>query len=331
MEDKLFTLLVEQEDITWKDIIYDLIKTEQLDPWDVDISRLTQKYIETIKDLKKADFKLSGKVLLAAALMLSMKGKRLVGEDLDALDRLIAQKDINEQEFYDDLENATFRDPSQIPEAERMHLVPRTPQPRLRKVSVYDLVAALEKALEVKKRRLLRELPATHTYLPKKSRDISLMIKGLYKHILDYFSANPGRKLHFSTLTPNATKEDKIFTFIPILHLTNERKIDVHQPEHFSDFRIHLIDKNKVRGAVPVETEAEARPADPLSEAKERDKAERKKQREAARAASGKESKPKKAEAKAKAAENTEAASQNAQIPETKQAQAEGLPNTNPA
>lgn len=295
MEDKLFNLLVEQEDITWKDIIYDLIKTEQLDPWDVDISRLTNRYIETIKDLKKADFKLSGKVLLAAALMLNMKGKRLVGEDLDALDRLIAQKDFNEQEFYDELENATFRDPSQIPESERMQLVPRMPQPRLRKVSVYDLVAALEKALEVKKRRLLRELPAAHTYLPKKNRDITLMIKGLYKHILDFFSANPSKKLTFAALTPNATKEDKIFTFIPLLHLTNERKIDIHQPEHFGDFRIHLIDKAKVRGYVPQDDDSKE--ADPLKEARERERAERKRQREAKKAALGtpkKERKPRK-------------------------------------
>lgn len=278
MEDKLFTLLVEQEDITWKDIIYDLVKTEQLDPWDVDVSKLTKRYIEAIRKLKKADFKVSGKVVLAAALLLHIKGDRLVGEDLDALDRLLSQKDMTGEEFYDQLENAEYRDPSKIPESERMKLIPRTPQPRLRKVSVYDLVAALEKALEVKKRRILRELPAAEVFMPHQKHDITLMIKGIYKHILEWFSEHNGRRLFFSTLTPNATKEDKVFTFIPLLHLTNERKIDLHQTEHFGDIRIDLIDKEKVRGE-GVKKEEEYEAVDPHEEAKKMDREKRKMER----------------------------------------------------
>lgn len=282
MEDKLFTLLVHQEDVTWKDIIHDLIKTEQLDPWDVDVGKLTKRYIEALRELRKADFKVSGKVVLAAALLLHIKGDRLVGEDLDALDRLIAQKDISEEEFYEQLQDGEFRDPSQIPESERMQLIPRTPQPRLRKVSVYDLVAALEKALEVKKRRILRELPAAEVILPHQKRDITLMIKGLYKHILDWFSDNTSKRLFFSTLTPNATKEDKVFTFIPLLHLTNERRIDLHQQEHFGDIRIDLIDKQKVR--TPRDApENQYDPADPLREARKEDREKRKKQRREAK------------------------------------------------
>ena len=45
--------------------------------------------------MKKSYFKVSGKVLLAAAIMPNIKGNRLVGEDLHALDRLVAAKDIN--------------------------------------------------------------------------------------------------------------------------------------------------------------------------------------------------------------------------------------------
>lgn len=283
MEDKLFTLLVHQEDVTWKDIIYDLVKTEQLDPWDVDVGKLTKHYIQTIRDLKKIDFKVSGKVVLAAALLLHIKGNRLVGEDLDVLDRLIAQKDLDEDEFYQELEGAHYRDASSIPEAERLQLIPRTPQPRLRKVSVYDLVAALEKALEVKKRRILRELPATDIIIPAKGRDITLMIKGLYKHILEWFSSNRGGRLWFSTLTPNATKEDKIFTFIPLLHLTSEGKIDLVQPEHFGDIRIDLIDKEKVRG-LPARREGPEERIDPLGDARKAEREKRKQDRRNAKA-----------------------------------------------
>jgi len=153
MEDRIFQLLVENDDIAWKDIIFNLVKTEQMDPWDIKIGQLAKKYIELLKKAKDLDFKISGKVVLAASILLRMKSKRLVGEDLDEFDRLLAGNTVDEDEFYDEL--ATMRDASQISEEERMNLVPRTPQPRKRKVSVYDLVNALEKALEVKKRRII--------------------------------------------------------------------------------------------------------------------------------------------------------------------------------
>jgi len=144
---------------------------------------------------------------------------------------------------------------------------------------VYDLVAALEKALEVKKRRILRQLPATDIFLPHHKRDAGLMIKGLYKHILEWFTSNREKRLFFSTLTPNATKEDKIFTFIPLLHLTNERKIDLHQSDHFADIRIDLIDPQKVRGMVKKQDEEPL--ADPLREAHQVDRERRKQERSA--------------------------------------------------
>ena len=43
-------------EIGWQEIIYDLINTEQLDPWDIDIMILTEKYLETLQKVEEADF-----------------------------------------------------------------------------------------------------------------------------------------------------------------------------------------------------------------------------------------------------------------------------------
>jgi len=40
MENQIYDMLLKESEITWQDIIYDLIKKEQMDPWDVDISKL---------------------------------------------------------------------------------------------------------------------------------------------------------------------------------------------------------------------------------------------------------------------------------------------------
>ena len=127
---------------------------------------MVSEWNRRLKDLKKFNFKVSGKAVLAAALLLKIKSNRLVGEDLDEFDRLMASKDVNEDEFYDELA-AEMRDPSQISEDERVTLIPRTPQPRSRKVSVHDLVGALEKALEVKKRRLIKSMPEGDFEIPE--------------------------------------------------------------------------------------------------------------------------------------------------------------------
>lgn len=238
MEDRIFELLVENDDIGWKDMIFNLVKTEQMDPWDVDIGNLANKYIEMLKKAKELDFKISGKVVLAAALLLRMKSKRLVGADLDEFDRLLAGNTVDEDAFYGDL--AAMRDVSQIPEEERIKLIPRTPQPRKRKVSVYDLVNALEKALEVKKRRIIKSMPILNVEQPKRPKDIGMVIRQVYDRILDFFVGQNSKRLTFSQLVPSKAKEDKIYTFIPLLHLSNHRKIDLDQRQHFGEINIML-------------------------------------------------------------------------------------------
>jgi segregation and condensation protein A len=240
MEDKIFQILVNDTEISWKSIIVDLVKKEDMDPWDINISVLSKKYIDRIKELKESDLKVSGKVLLAAAILLSIKSKRLVGEDLSEFDRLLSSTDVDEDEFYDDLEKELRKGEVQGM-TEYFELNPRTPMPRKRKVSVYDLVQALEKALEVKKRRVFNEWNAIgDAKMPERTFDITKAIGSLYDKIKFFFFKQKKRSLKFSELTESKKKEDKVFTFIPLLHLSNEDKVDLHQEEHFADFDISM-------------------------------------------------------------------------------------------
>ncbi len=240
MEDRIFQLLVNENEISWKSIIYDLVKQEDMDPWNINVSLLTQKYIERLKELKEKDLKVSGKVLLAAAILLRIKSKRLVGEDLSEFDRLLSSGEVDEDEFYDELEQELRQGESQGMQ-EHFELNPRTPLPRKRKVSVYDLVQALEKALEVKKRRVFNAWNAVgDAKLPERSFDITKAITSLYDKIRFFFFKQKQRKLRFSELVSSDKKEDRVHTFIPLLHLSNEDKVDLLQEEHFSDFDITI-------------------------------------------------------------------------------------------
>ena len=143
-----------------------------------------------------------------------------------------------EDEFYEDLKE------EELKETEEASLIPRTPQPRKRKVSIYDLMGALQKALEVKKRRVLRSIPTGEIDIPEKKKDITLVIKEIYEKIRNFFKT--GKRLTFSQLIPSDSKEDKVYAFIPLLHLTHQEKVDLNQEEHFGEIEILLRSKKEV-------------------------------------------------------------------------------------
>lgn len=249
---QIYSMLVDKDEISWQSLLNELIRTEQMDPWDIDVSLLAQHYIDAIKALKEHDFKISGKVLLAAAILLKIKSNRLMGEDIEYLDRLLSQQD--EEELLSFEEQLDPRPPEQIPK----DLIPRTPQSRRRKVSMQDLMQALERALEVKRRRVLQSIPPLDIKVPEKKRDLSEVIKEIFTRIKEFFWDTSQTSIRFSQLLPSDSKEDKIYTFVPLLHLATQRKVDLHQEKHFDDFEVHLKDepvqdKEQAKDAMPQE------------------------------------------------------------------------------
>src|SRR3989344_5209039 len=76
-------------ELSWQEIIYDLINTEQLDPWDINLSIVSQKYLEKIREFEEANFVLGSKVLLVASLMLRIKSEILINHYIRDLDNIL--------------------------------------------------------------------------------------------------------------------------------------------------------------------------------------------------------------------------------------------------
>ena len=241
--DRIFDIILSKSDeITWQSIIYELVKSEQMDPWDIDVSILTQKYIYMLKQLKEHDFRVSGKVLLAAAILLKIKSTRLVGDDLSELDRLLIGVE-------GEMEELGFDETAEIPKLDEIpSLIPRTPQPRKRKVSIFDLVKALERALEVKKRRLMNSIPPMDLEAPKKGKDVTQVIREVYGRIKLFFVNAIQGKLTFTKLLPSQSREDKVYTLIPLLHLAQQNKIELYQDAPFSEIEILMKKKEESQG-----------------------------------------------------------------------------------
>ena len=237
----IYDVLMKQDEITWRSIILELIKSEQMDPWNINVSKLSKMYIKALKKLKEMNLQLSGKVLLAAALLLRIKSSRLIGDDLMEFDRLLASGDESDDIYSDEqfVESELNSMGAQLGK-EQLSLIPKTPQPRKRKVSVYDLIDALAIALNVRRRRILNQIQTKEMKAPEKKFDISQLMDDLYNDVARYLTREQANKVAFSDLVPGDSKQDKILTFIPLLHLTNARKVDLAQHQHFGEIWVSL-------------------------------------------------------------------------------------------
>lgn len=229
------------ESLSWQSIIYDLINTEQLDPWDMDLSLLAQKYLDRIKEIEEANFFISSKVLLAASLLLRIKSEILLNEYIPSLDEILfgkkEEKPVKIQETLDFDEDAP-------------HLIVRTPLPRFRKISLEELMSALNKAIATETRRIRKVVVArqqeyeTALALPKNRINLNESILRVHSQLNEIFSQTE-EKLAFSHLS-GKERDDKVATFIPLLHLDNQQKVWLEQNGHCEEIWIllkHIYEK----------------------------------------------------------------------------------------
>lgn len=68
------------------DILVDLAKSGQIDPWHIDVVEVTDKYLLTLDVTKETDLRLSGRALFYAAVLLRLKSEALDEEEEALLD-----------------------------------------------------------------------------------------------------------------------------------------------------------------------------------------------------------------------------------------------------
>jgi len=226
--------IIFSREVGWQEIIYDLINTEQLNPWNIDITVLTNKYLEKIQELEENYF-VSSKVLLAAALLLRIKSEILLNKYIKSIDEILFGK---KEKKSLTIERIELED--EIPE-----LIPRSPIPRFKRVTLKELVESLNKAIITENRRIKKEILNKNAIreagiaLPKRRYILKNKIREIYEKLFGHFN-NKVEKVLFSEFTSD-DKEEKIIAFTSLLHLENQNKIWLHQDEHFGD--IHIWDK----------------------------------------------------------------------------------------
>lgn len=229
----------------WQSIIYELISNERLDPWDIDIVVLTKRYFEKILELEGGEFYVSSKVLLAAALLLRIKSEFLLNKHIKSIDDILFGK-------KDDKKYVVER--IQIDENDLPVLIPKTPLPRLKKVTLNELMVALNKAIETESRRIRREVEIKRAKklseidFPTFRRiDLKDRIKQFYARVLTSIKKisaendKPLNKVAYSHLA-GKEREERLACFLPLLHLSNTKKLWLEQECHLEEIYIYLYE-----------------------------------------------------------------------------------------
>ncbi len=211
-------------EVTPVDILLQLVTMGKVDPWNIDIVDLTEKYIKRLREMKELDLRVSARAILAASILVRMKSEALLYED---------EGEGEENE----------------PERIRVDVEPLSPP--LRRVERYytfdDLLEALMDALEEAERKKPRtrkkENIEERVFVVDDFRvDIEKHVYRLYEIVRNVYREK-GDKIKFWELVFDPTPKVVARTFLYLLFLSNMGKVELLQEEPFGDIYIIPLEK----------------------------------------------------------------------------------------
>ena len=114
---------------------------------------------------------------------------------------------------------------------------------RHKKITLQELMKALDHAINTENRRIKKEIKGRQarkhilTVLPKDNFvPLKVRIKSIFSIVKNHLNNNDHMKFHHMA----ESKEEKIASFVPVLHLSNDGKIFLRQQEHFKDIHMTL-------------------------------------------------------------------------------------------
>ena len=214
---------------TWREMLLDLVQQNELDPWNIDIVLITSNYIERIKKMEMLDLRVPANLILAAAILIRFKS--------DAL-RFEEEAQVTTEETYVPEEGG---EPETIP---MLELKTRIPPKRM--VTLDELLLAMEKVFEDQKKREEKaakiEIPAViNIQLPE--FNIEQRMESVFSRINE--SKDVEGLTTFSSILKSRDAYEVITTLLPVLHLSQDKRISIFQEKFFGEIFIRVREVGK--------------------------------------------------------------------------------------
>ncbi len=210
---------------TWKDILLELISSNRVDPWNIDLVILSDAFISKVREMEEMDFAIQANVILAASILLKYKS--------DYLRFLSYQSELDEFP-------AAEEEPEPIGELPQLEMSARIP-PR-RQITMDELVGEMEKIIKyddaAERVRVPRGAIVDTIDLELSEHDLEndlgRIIDSVKKH-----TDSDGWSL-FSKVVKEYDVRKTVYTLLCLLYLVQQDKIDLKQDKIYGEIFIHL-------------------------------------------------------------------------------------------
>jgi segregation and condensation protein A len=221
-EENILQLILQKE--SWEEVIYHIVSIENLNPWDIDLVKLADSFLNFIQKIQELDFRIPAKIVFVAAILLRLKADYLsLFEEEESVEEIAKT-----QPFVD-----LGIDPNLIQLGVPIRRIPK------RQVTIEELINALRKALAVRERRIeRRRIWRARLQAQITEEDITKKINHIMNEIDELMQKLKTNKLKFSQIVEDWNRDQIIDHFVPLLHLEQGGKIVTEQEEFFKDIFI---------------------------------------------------------------------------------------------
>ncbi len=220
------------------DLLLFFIKRDELNIYDIPISKITGEFLEYVNLIKMLDLEVAGDFILMASTLMHIKVRMLLprevdekGEEIDPRAELIQAlleykryKEVSEELSY--LESSQRKVNYRSNFSKDVKVSPPEYEILLKNVTVYDLAKAFKKAIDNLKPEVFHQVKGINITIDEQ---ISFILKNLEEN----------NELHFLSLVNELHDRIRIIvTFIALLELTKMGMIGIKESVNFNDFVI---------------------------------------------------------------------------------------------
>ncbi len=225
------------------DLLLHLIKKSKMEIFDIEISEITQMYLNYIEQMTDMNLDIASEYLVMAAELIEMKSRKLVPNKKDEEDdtieenpeeelkrRLVEYKKYKEStEVFRSLEENRSNYYTKAPESLKQYSSEKLENDG--SVGIFDLLDAFQKLLERQEYNKPKSTKITRKELSVKERTAK---------IRDILKVH--KKLNFIELFDDFSKPYVVVTFLSVLEMAKNREINIKQDNNFSDIYLERVD-----------------------------------------------------------------------------------------
>lgn len=216
---------------TWKDILLELIASNSIDPWNIDLVELADAFIQQVRRMESMDFVIQANVILAASLLLKYKSNYL---------KFLSYQ----SEMPEYIPGGEPEDPIPIDSLPQLTLSSRIPPKR--QVTLEELIGEMERIIQfddVERVRIPRGSIVETFDLELNEHDIEKDMESVLSKVRE--NTDPEGWSLFSRITDGCGMRETVYTLLCLLHLVQMDALDIRQDEMFGEIFVSLNKKEE--------------------------------------------------------------------------------------